>query len=311
MAMTLKMRISLKAIILLIFTSGGLLSTFAQEGLNVYHTSDANGNVKFYCNNDNHFDYTVEVDFRTLVNYDFQGKLPYEGIAHPGRNFLFSLRAGDPNKQSSLLYNSYFYKGCKNPEIDQGFSYLLPISTGQATEPILLDYLKINESDRAPKDYYALGFVVNPGDTIFAARRGVVSELRDTSELAYSDYIYSSDDNYLEIFHQDCTFGRYEVFEESLITLGQHVEAGDPIAIAGGEHYSAGSHMRFSVTYVHQKTNEAKKERINSWAYVPLFFCTAENEKAPLIYGQKYTCVKPEAVITQELSKRELKKWKK
>lgn len=152
---------------------------------------------------------------------------------------------------------------------------------------------------------------MNACDTIFAARRGVVSEVRDTSTLALSDYVYASDDNYMEIFHKDCTFGRYEVFKKSLVEPGQEIEAGDPIAIAGGEHYTTGSHVRFSVIYLNQSQNENKTERIHSWAYVPLFFFTAENENGPLIYGCTYTCVKPESVITQEFTKRELKKWRK
>lgn len=300
---------SLKAIFLLVFFQCITLGASAQEGINVYTTTDSKGNCKFYCTNENYCDYTVEVYFSELVNYNWQVQLPYQGVVNHGRNFLFSLDAGDPVKQSSFLYGTTSYKGCNNPKINQNFSYLLPISAGQTTEPIVLEYLKINENDRAPKGYYALGFMLNAGDTIFAARRGVVSELRDTSSLALSDYVYSSDDNYMEIFHKDCTFGRYEVFKESLVSLGQHVEAGDPIAIAGGENYTSGSHVRFFVIYVDQKLDKNTSERTNSWAYVHLFFCTAENENAPLIYDRKYTCVKPESVITQEFSKRELKKW--
>lgn len=307
----LPMQSYLKAIFLLVVLQGIAFMSTAQNGINVYHDVDAKGKLNFYCVNENHCDYTVEVHFTDLINLRSNVPLPYKGVAKRGRNLLFSLEPRDPNYAYDVLYTSTSFKGCADPTIDQSFRYLLPLSAGQTTQPIQMEYLKINENDRTPKDYYALVFKMNAGDTIYASRRGVISSLKDNTHLPLADYVYSSDDNFIEIFHRDCTFGHYEVLEKSLVSLGQEVEAGDPIAIAGGENYVEGSHVRFFVIYINQIPNQNRSVVTLSPAYVPLSFCTAENQNAPLIFDRKYTCIKPESVITQEFTKRQLKNWRK
>jgi len=47
------------------------------------------------------------------------------------------------------------------------------------------------------------------------------------------------------------------------------------------------------------------------WAFVPLVFYTREENAKMLTMNKEYTCEKPESIIIQEMSKRELKNWQK
>lgn len=301
-----------KYLLLTFLLQGFCLISSAQDGISVTYDQDNGGNYKFYSHNENYCTYTLEVNFQELRNLKWRIQIPFIKEINHGTNYLFTLEAGDPYQNSSFQYSIAYINGCMNPEINSEINYLLPVGKGKITKTFPIDYLKINERTTEPKDYYAVGFIMEEGDTIFAARRGVVCSLRDTSSLSYTGYVYSSDDNYIEIFQQDCSFARYQVLSKSLVIVGQHVEAGDPIAIAGGENYTTGIHVRFLVYYNDADQNQSRKglDLNAKMACVPLVFCTEEQQNQQLTVGNMYTGAQPDSIITQEMSKRELKKWK-
>ena len=58
-----------------------------------------------------------------------------------------------------------------------------------------------------------LGFSTTAGDTIFAARGGLVTEVVDNSASTSENTSFHSTENYLEVFHKDGTFARYKLFQ--------------------------------------------------------------------------------------------------
>jgi len=290
-------------------------AAFSQARVDVQYEEDTEGKYKFYCINENYCNYTIEIFFEDFSNFKKDIQIPYKTEVQYGRNYLFTLETLDPTKCSTFKYNYTYIKGCINPKINRDFTYLLPVGIGKTTETFNIEYLNINKKDPEPKDFYAIGFKTNIGDTIFAARRGIVTSIRDTANLNLSDYAYSSEDNYIEIYHKDCSFGQYQVLKKPLVSLGQEVEAGDPIAIAGGEKYISGSHVRFEVYYNFEQQLKVKNKDGSNikiyWAYVPLFFYTKEENKVRLNFRQKYISEHPDSIIIQEMTKRQLKKWKK
>lgn len=287
--------------------------SYGQDDIDVFYEGDSYGNYKFYCSNKYYCNYTVEIIFQEISNIKFRIQNPYKTDVRPGRNYLFTLEIENPNYNSTLKYNYTYFKGCMKPKIDTSFNYLLPVGIGKTTKPFKLEWLSINAQDPQPKDHYALGFTMKEGDTIFAARRGIVCEMRNSANLSLSNYSYSSEDNYIEIFHKDGSFGRYQVLKQSLVSPGQEVEAGDPIAIAGGEKYTSGSHVRFWVYYNYDYPikNNGGANVTGNWAYVPLVFSTKEGQNIRLVYGITYTCVRPDVIVTQEMTKQQLKKFQK
>jgi len=306
---------TMKKILISILVGLTSVSLFSQQNIEVLNEVDSRGNYNFYCINNDYCNYTVMVYFKEISNLRWDIKLPYEAEVTPGRNSLFTLYVGDPNQNSNFNYGFSYYKGCLKPEVNLNFPFRLPIAVGKQTQAFKLDYLKINNHDTKPKDFYAIGFKVASGDTIFAARRGVVCGLRDTTNLKLNGYLGSSGDNYVEIYHQDCSFGYYQIMSKVLVKLGQEVEAGDAIAIAGGEKYYNGSQFRFWVYYnlEHQPDlkNKAGSNVIIETAYFPLKFYTKEERIVKLDFEQKYTCDYPDFLFFQEMTKREIKKWKK
>ena len=136
------------------------------------------------------------------------------------------------------------------------------------------------------------------------------------ANLTDSGYTYTQEENFVEIAHSDCTFGRYTVFKDSGIFVqpGDWVEAGQPLGIVGGEKYTEGPHVRFSVRYhldqdVLDKDGQAT-DRTHHWAYVPLNFWTKDKGKLRLAAKTPYTSEHPAELVTQEMTRKDARKWK-
>ena len=276
---------------------------------------DPIGSYIVYCVNSDFCTYTVTIDLAGVSNLKANVNLPYQTEVKPGNHKLFDLRPVTLNIVSTFKVHYTYFKGCINPDVKPDFIYLLPIGKGKETEAFQYEYESFSPKDPEPKDWYAIGLKVKFGDTVYAARRGIIAGMKDTTELQLSDYGNSVDDKFIEIVHDDCSFGRYELLSETFVKLGQSVEAGDPIGLAGGEKSTMGPQIRFSVHYnSEQQLGGNQEEGISLkkyWAYVPLIFCTSESKRTKLIKGHKYTDLQPDSVITQEMNNSQIKKWKK
>ena len=298
-------------VLIMLFYSFG----FSQKTIEVSYENDGKGNYNFYCENKDFCKYILTIDFTGSINIKTSVFLPYSVAVTPGRTFLLKLQQDTPGNSTTINYTYKYQKGCLNPKINPDFVYLMPTGKGKESEVFELSYLKILVKDPEPKDWYAVGFKMKYLDTVFAARRGVVSEIKDAAKLQASGYSYSSEDNLIEIYHDDCSFGRYQVLNKIFVNPGQSVEAGEPIGLAGGEKYVSGPHVRFSVHYNYEQDLGGNYKdgtvRKNYWAYVPMVFSTTVSAKTKLIKGKKYTGDYSYAIITQEMSKNQIKRWEK
>lgn len=282
----------------------------------VRYEKDSRGQYLFYCENKSFCNYTVTVSFSELENLQSDVTLPATFEVPPSAGqYIFTLRkTGGP---VTLRYSFRYTKGCNRVRPDTGFAYLLPISPGKETRVFELSYLGAKYAgDSKPKDYYVLGIHMHSGDTIFAARRGRVTEVSDDANLTDSGYTFAREDNYVEIVHDDCSFGKYIVFRDSSIFVqpGDWVEAGQPLGIVGGERYAEGPHVRFSVRYHLEQPILDKDghptERTEYWAYVPVNFWVKDKGKIHLTKGTTYTSELSAELVTKEMSKKAARKWK-
>jgi hypothetical protein len=289
-----------------------------QDLIYIHWIKNNRGEYEFFCDNKSFSNYTVEINFTEFINLQANTMLPARIEVPPGLNAqLFVLQKTTLNAASHFQYHHRSYKGCPVPKIDTGFTYLLPVAPGRSARVSELHSLATEFGNEAPpKDWYCLGIHVQAGDTIYAARRGRVTNTREHADLQDSSYSYSSDENYIEIEHNDCTFGKYSVFRDDAVFVhpGDLVEAGQPIGIAGGDKYASGPQVRFSVFY-HLDQDVLDKDGNNTgktrhWAYVPLYFWTKDNGKMRLISQSTYTADHPDDLVTREMSKKEAKKWK-
>jgi hypothetical protein len=305
----------MKRLALLLLLLAVNLFLFAQQVVEVKYEADEKGNYKFSLENHGYCDYIVEVNFTDLQNLKTGFKLPYVGNAGPGSTTIFTLTRQNTNLPSNFRVYYRYIKGHTKPKIDMGYSYLLPAAPGKEIAAHEMDYfLKTFNNDPAPQDWYAVAIKMNAGDTVYASRRGVVTEVKDDANLKESGYALVSADNYVEVYHEDCSFARYQVLKDKNIFVkpGQTIEAGDPIGIVGGERYENGTHLRFCVYYTLDKdafSNYEQTGRQGQLAYVPLQFWTKGAGKLKLVNGNKYVSEHPTALITQEMNKKDLKKW--
>jgi len=284
----------------------------------VHWEKNNRGEYEFFCDNNTFSDYTVEVSFTEFVNLQSDMPPPARVEVPPGKNrFLFSLRKASLGSPSRFQYRHKAYKGCPSPKIDTGFTYLLPVAPGKGTRIVELTYIGQEFGDEAPpKDWYSISLHVQSGDTVYAGRRGRVTNTREHADLQDSAYSYSAEDNYVEIEHNDCTFGKYSVCRDDAIFVhpGDWVEAGQPIGIAGGDKYASGPQVRFSVFY-HLEQEVLDKDgnatgKTRNWAYVPLYFWTKANGKMRLVDQSTYIADHPDDLVIQEMGKKEARKWK-
>ena len=279
----------IRACLLLLFLLPLRLSLFSQRVIEVSYTQDSKGNLLFTCNNRAFCTYVLSVNFTTFQNAKADHALPYEGEVKPGMNRLFTVSqegAGD----LQIKYTSSYQKGCLHPSITPGFTYILPIAPGKE-----IQVFEMNKT--AGADGLDSGFVIRlkmqQGDTIYAARRGVVTAVHTSS--AENDAGATATDNWnsVEIVHGDCTFGQYGVFKKdgAFVHPGQTVEAGTALGLVGGDKFGRGSDVRFNVSYYQGPRGIP----------LPMQFWTKKNGKGKLKHGATYVSEHPKAILLQEV----------
>ncbi|GAB3884906.1 M23 family metallopeptidase [Spirosoma agri] len=305
-------RLTFISLLLLLFASAN-----AQSPIEVFYEKDNTGAYAFSCRNTGFCPYTVTITFTQLDGLRTSATLPYQTDVRPGQQSLFKLQP-QANQSTSFQYKVSFIKGCKQPKADTAVVYLLPAGPGKRVSATELAYIgKLYTGEADPKDWYSLALKMNSGDTVFAARRGMVSAVRSDAVVTGAHLGFNRDDNMVEINHPDCSFATYTVFRPNSVFVkpGQFVEAGTPLGIVGGENYDLGPHVRFAVHYNYEAPvikNGQLTDRKQYWAYVPVRFWLKDKQQARRLEPRKaYLSEHPESVIEQEMSKREVKKWQK
>jgi hypothetical protein len=288
-------------------------SAFSQRVIEVKYVQHARGNYDFICNNNAYCDYILDVNFTSLDNAKSDKPLPYHTEVKPGNTKLFSLSKENPANQLQFKYQVRYNKGCINPTVSADFTYLLPVTPGkevQAYEMQGPDASAAVSGQPEKKNWYVIRLKMNPGDTIYAARRGTVTEMDVSNGLNDAGAASAGSENYIEVVHGDCSFARYGIVKKNgaLVKPGQVVEAGHPLALVGGDRFGRGSDVKLSV-YYNQEQEEGGFVKMY-WNYVPLIFWTKYNGKGKLKHGAVYTSEHPQSILGQEMNKPAPKKPK-
>jgi hypothetical protein len=164
-------------------------------------------------------------------------------------------------------------------------TYLLPSTPGNAI--IYLESQKIAEriGKEPPKDYQAYYFQLKPGDTVCAARAGVVTKINEDIKQGESLYAaFNANRNQIKIEQKDGTLALYTFVTPiiSFTDVGKEVKAGDPIAVLGENSDKFG--VFFSVFYLDESKILAAKTLASNqpkyyYTYLPLRF-HLQNENA-------------------------------
>lgn len=123
-------------------------------------------------------------------------------------------------------------KGNSRLKTDTSFVYLFPLAQGKVVRVNKMVSLDNFMGKEGEKRITGLGFSTTAGDTIFAARGGLVTEVVDNSASTSENTSFHSTENYLEVFHKDGTFARYKLFQNEgiFVSPGEEVIPGRRLA---------------------------------------------------------------------------------
>lgn len=299
-----------------------LLVIFLMNGLNVKSqnnsvliTSERNKDqsVDFFYEKNDFGSFFLNLTFDQLEN---AAPTSYKGSLNAFRGKFLSIRPISSNSSIGFSYKYTWIRGVLNPKIDTGFVYLLPAAKGKTVKA--LHHLNMNKryfGGVEPKNWKSFQFDVEPEDTVFSARKGLVVEVKDgidpDSTVSVS---YSNKSNSILIEHEDGTLASYYVLKKGslMVKPGQIVNPHTPLALAGTYDVESNSQIRFYVYYLvegnlekSEKSSFATKK--NYYAFVNPLFYTSEGNVC-LEASKDYTSDFKEEHILKELSKREKKK---
>jgi hypothetical protein len=294
---------------------GFTATAFSQRVIDIKHEADSRGGTVFSCINYAYCNYILDLGFTTFKNLQCDQPLPFHGEVKPGYTKLFTISAIDPQLSTQFNYSSKNQKGCMHPVVNSGFTYLLPISPGKDAQSYEMSPDKLPDTtarsvaktnpdrSRDSISWYVLRLKMKAGDTIYAARKGVVTELQDQNGANDAGQLSVSTENFIEIVQADCSFGRYGILKKNsaMVKPGQAVKAGQPIGLVGGDPFGRGSDLRFSVYYYQEEYDPGQA---GGRHYIIPQIWTKNNGKGRLKHGVVYISEFPAAVLNQELPKK-------
>ena len=95
----------------------------------------------------------------------------------------------------------------------------------------------------------AIDFIADEETPVLAAADGIVTFVKDDSNIGGSNPIYWSNTNFIVIMHSNGEYSRYDhlSYNSSRVKAGQHVRAGEEIARVGMTGYTYLPHLHFQV----------------------------------------------------------------
>ena len=313
---------------------------FAQINVHVSFTKNTKGGYSFYAYNNSDVKEILHLYFTEFDNLIASTKLPYYGDVKPGYNYLFDITIENNLLAHNFKYNIGAFYGCLKPNVDLNYPYLLPYKQGNSVKVIkknMVERIKYtdtkSDSDFCPILYRETGnefirkdysldsnvmrstfFLLNYGDTIYAARSGVVTSILSKEKLENLNDTFLAKISSLSIYQNDCSLATYMGIHSVLVENKQHIEAGDPIALAGNIVYKDKGKLSFSVSYYdeilkHKFDSANATGNIFFYSYINPMFYTKEGGVNFLEDGKTYTAAHPEEIITREMTKKERKRW--
>lgn len=185
--------------------------------------TEESGKYSFAVYNRSNFPYYFKIKFNSLVNLS-PNIIERDAKLQPGLNRLFTLSVVNHEQPADFSYSISFMMAASGVSAELNFPYLIPVGKNRTitlfSEPI--------ENGRK---LYLNQFVMNWGDTVFAARKGYVTALPDNKEEA--DRVIKSGS--LEVRQGDGTISVYQGINPSTCNLeiGQYIYPGQPLGTVG------------------------------------------------------------------------------
>ncbi len=179
----------------------------------------------------------------------------YKNFGYSGTKHTFSLKA-DSTKEYLKLYkkqgtSSYSLSyswiiGSLDAIHDDSYIYRLPYARGSSH---MVSQGYNGKVTHKGINRYAVDFAMEIGTKIYAARDGIVVDVKDDSNRVGYGEEFAKYGNFVTIEHDDGTFATYYHLKRNgaYVRVGESVKRGDHIGKSGNTGYSSGPHLHFEV----------------------------------------------------------------
>lgn len=285
------------------------LNTSSQSGIRVYSAPEnfKNG-IRLMVEKTKPGNYTCEVTFKQLVGYYCsEGAESFQVTVSNFGTQQIALLTPIENASSFAVNYSYAYlpgKSISKP--DSLYPYLLPTHPGKSIQTSGVQFVG-DFIGKTNTNFYSMGFKYQLGDTICAARGGIVYETFDKAEIRKENEIFSTKTrNNIYIEHNDGTLCQYNILSpiKMLIMPGDKVIPGQALAVfdKADKDYT----LLLSVQYLNIKYKMSTGS--NYINLRPRFLLSPNNVNLASPFTNYPMVVHPTNIITKELSNKEIKK---
>ncbi len=211
----------------------------------VYMYAKENSNhITMFVRNNNPYTITLHVDGYTKnLDYDkakktfsIKGDTTFEYVKLYKKDDLFD----------SYRFSFTWVKGSLDAVHDDSYLYRLPYAKDKK--------VRVSQGFNGAHTHkgsnaYAVDFPMKIGSKIFAARDGMIVDIKEDSVRGGYDKQFRSDGNFITIEHDDGTMATYYHLKKNGVrmNLREKVKKGDHIAYSGNTGYSSGPHLHFQV----------------------------------------------------------------
>ena len=222
-----------------------VLAACADDWLGVDEVSDG-GNIGLLATNlrDVPITFTLRVRSRGLT---VKGpKTITETLAGKQSRLVMMFGESGGDRKGKYRISCDWTIGDKDALHDDEQLYMLPCENGKSYR-VLQGYG--SRFSHVGLEQYAVDFNMSVGTPVHAARAGVVARIEESSDKGCWDDGCGAYANYIVILHDDGTTGEYYHLQHNgaLIDVGDHIVAGQKIALSGNTGHTTMPHLHFAV----------------------------------------------------------------
>jgi murein DD-endopeptidase MepM/ murein hydrolase activator NlpD len=215
----------------------------------VYGENQDDGSVILYAASNHIIPVYLQLDLPSLTGMETDARLPYGAELAPGSTRVELFRLTPTRSSGRIGYSVSYTYARGNPSTadhDDDHLYLVPFRHG--------DKRRLSQGFQGSFSHYgenehAVDFEMPIGTEVYAARDGIVAEIREDSRVGGPSGNYSRDGNFILIMHDDGSFANYVHLQYggAIVEPGDNVVAGELIGYSGNTGRSSGPHLHFDV----------------------------------------------------------------